>query len=714
MNRYLAVCARGLEGLLEQELDSFGATQLKNAGAGVYFTADEAVLYRACLWSRVASRIVLVLSEFALRDDLDLYLSASLIDWPSLFSAQKKIVVDFNGTNRAIRNSQYGALKIKDAIVDRFTKANLDRPSIDKDQPDLRIHARLQGEKALIGIDLVGSGMHQRRYRTEKGRAPLRENLAAALVMRSGWQPGEAMLDPMCGSGTLLIEAALMAAKVAPGLKRERWGFESLNGFDLDSWREIHAEAKVLARRGLNKEKKLFIGYDLDSRVLTQAMSNAKRAGVDHLIHFERKDAADLAMPNAFAEYETGVVLSNPPYGERLSSEPALLALYGELGARLKANFPCWRAALYSSSDELLSCIGMRAEKQFKINNGALACVLKLYHISAHHAEKQAESGKAQAAEVLVAPDFANRLKKNLAKLEKWAAKEGIECYRIYDADLPNYNAAIDRYRDKIVIQEYAAPKEIAPEKARRRLLDMVRACIQVTGVQASDVVLKVREKQKGSSQYNKVAQSGERFSVTEYGVKLWVNLNDYLDTGLFLDHRNTRRVLGQMAAGKDFLNLFAYTGSATVHAACGGAKSTTTVDMSKTYLAWAKDNMALNGKTGRQHRFEQADCLQWLAQEKGTYDLIFIDPPTFSNSKRMDQTFDVQRDHLDLMTHLKRLLRPDGILIFSNNKRHFKMDLEGLSALGLAAKNLSKQSLPMDFARNEQIHNCWQITHQK
>ncbi len=166
------------------------------------------------------------------------------------------------------------------------------------------------------------------------------------------------------------------------------------------------------------------------------------------------------------------------------------------------------------------------------------------------------------------------------------------------------------------------------------------------------------------------------------------------------------------MARGKDFLNLFAYTGSATVHAACGGAKSTTTVDMSKTYLDWAKENMALNGQTGRQHHYEQADCLQWLESAKGQYDLIFIDPPTFSNSKRMNQTFDIQRDHIQLLTNLKRLLRTGGTIVFSNNKRHFKMDFSALDELGLTATNISHQTIPMDFERNKQIHNCWIIQH--
>ncbi len=233
-----------------------------------------------------------------------------------------------------------------------------------------------------------------------------------------------------------------------------------------------------------------------------------------------------------------------------------------------------------------------------------------------------------------------------------------------------------------------------------------------MTEVDANNVVLKVRERQKGRAQYQKLAQQSETLQVNEYGVTLQVNLYDYLDTGLFLDHKLTRKMLGEMSSGKDFLNLFAYTGSATVHAAKGGARSTTTVDMSNTYLDWAKENMKLNGLVGRQHQYIQADCLQWLEKASGEYDLIFIDPPTFSNSKRMEQSFDVQRDHIQLMRNLKRLLRPNGVIVFSNNKRHFKMDEDSLKEIGLSARNISAKTLPMDFARNKQIHNCWLVEH--
>lgn len=701
MNQYLAICAKGLESLLEDELKELGVSSTKPIFAGVYFKSDEKTAMRVCLWTRLASRVIHVLSEFKVQDDLDLYMGCSAISWQKYITPQTSIVVDFNGTNNEIRNSQYGALKVKDAIVDRFTKSNLERPNIAKEDPDLRIHVRLNRENAILGLDMAGSGLHIRGYRTEAGRAPLRENLAAALVIRSGWNREDSLFDPMCGSGTLLIEAAMMAANVAPGLKRRKWGFEALPDFNKEDWLELISEAKVQAKKGISHCATRFWGCDNDLRVLNSAQDNAQRAGVADLISFNKQDAAQLTRPEGF---ETGHIICNPPYGERLGVTPSLIALYSEFGHRLKVAFKGSKASIYSGSNELLSCIGMRADKQYKINNGALPCTIKNYQITGN------ADDASSAQEMVFAPDFTNRLKKNIKKLNKWAKKENLDAYRLYDADLPEYNVAIDKYGDYIVIQEYAAPKEIAPEKAKRRLMDAMRATIQVTGVDTEHLVMKTRSKQKGSDQYNKLSQAEKYMTVNEYGATLLVNLYDYLDTGLFLDHRITRHMLFGMAKGKDFLNLFAYTGSATVHAALGGAKSTTTVDMSKTYLAWAERNLQYNGKKGRNHQFIQGDCLQWIKAEKEQYDLIFIDPPTFSNSKRMDTTFDVQRDHVDLLTDLKKLLRSGGTIVFSNNKRHFKMDIEALQALGLSVENISAKTIPEDFARNKQIHNCWII----
>ena len=311
---------------------------------------------------------------------------------------------------------------------------------------------------------------------------------------------------------------------------------------------------------------------------------------------------------------------------------------------------------------------------------------------------------------------FANRLRKNLRTLGAWARREGVDCYRLYDADMPEYAVAVDLYQGAslwVHCQEYAPPRSVDPAQAAHRLDEAMAVLPDVLGVAPEQVFLKVRQRQKGANQYEKIAQEGRFHEVREGPCRLLVNFTDYLDTGLFLDHRRTRVLVGQLAGGRSFLNLFAYTGSASVHAALGGASSTTTVDLSHTYQEWARRNLALNGIKGPLHRLIQADCLEWLEQSSrgatgDRYGVIFLDPPTFSSSKRMRGTLDVQRDHARLVRQAVHLLEPDGILIFSNNFRRFRMDPQILGQF--AVEDITARTLPRDFARNPRIHNCWMI----
>ncbi len=713
MKQLFATTARGFEELLKVELTDLGAMDCQITQGGVHFHADEETQYRVLLWTRLASRILLPIVTCKVYSDLDLYSAVVGQNWLDYFDEKAHFMVDFNGTNREIRHTQFGAMRVKDGIVDYFERVGKPRPNVDKSQPDIRIHAYLNREELVISLDLSGDALHMRGYREDTGKAPLRETLAAAIVLRSGWQLGTPLVDPMCGSGTLLIEAAQMQANIAPQLHRLHWGFDFWKGHNQQAWDKVKGEAIELAEQAFNQNQKAnFYGCDLDHRVLQKAKRNAQNAGVAHLIQWQQGDVA--ALKNPFVE-EKGTVICNPPYGERLGTTPALIALYSVFGQRLKQQFSDWNVSIFSGEPALLDCLRLRSHRQFKAKNGPLDCVQKNYHISARttasdeNTQNLPEIDRTLSA-TQVAVDFANRLQKNSKKIEKWARQQGINAYRLYDADLPEYNLAVDRYDDHIVVQEYAAPKNIDENKARQRLLDAVTATLQVTGVETNKLILKVRQKQKGTNQYEKLANKGDYFYVNEYGAKLWVNLTDYLDTGLFLDHRSTRKMLGEMAKGKDVLNLFAYTGSATVHMALGGAKSTTTVDMSNTYLNWAEQNLLLNELEGKQHKLIQADCLQWLARCDRQFDLIFVDPPTFSNSKRMEDSWDVQRDHIKLMTQLKRILRPNGTIVFSNNKRGFKMDVEGLETLGLSAVDITAKTLPLDFERNKQIHNCWVV----
>ena len=713
MKQLFATTARGFEELLKSELTELGAQDAKVAQGGVHYWADDETLYRTLLWSRLSSRILLPIVQAKVFSDLDLYSAVVGVNWLDYFDEKVHFFVDFNGTNQEIRHTQFGAMRVKDGIVDYFERHGRARPNVDKEQPDIRIHAYLNRDEVVLSLDLSGDALHMRGYREDTGKAPLRETLAAAIVLRSGWQKGTPLVDPMCGSGTLLIEAAQMEAQIAPQLYRLHWGFDFWQGHNQAAWEKVKEEALVLAEAEKQRENPPhFYGFDLDHRVLQKAKQNAKNAGVAHLMQWQQGDVAAIKNPSPNV---AGTVICNPPYGERLGTTPALIALYSVFGQRLKQRFAGWNASIFSGEPSLLDCLRLRSHRQFKAKNGPLDCVQKNYQI-AERAEQSAvenalEFDRTSSVTSEVAVDFANRLQKNIKKIEKWAKQQGLDAYRLYDADLPEYNLAVDRYADHIVVQEYAAPKNIDENKARQRLLDAVNATLSVTGIATNKLILKVRQKQKGTNQYEKLANKGEYFYVNEYGAKLWVNLTDYLDTGLFLDHRLTRKMLGEMAQGKDFLNLFAYTGSATVHAALGKAKSTTTVDMSNTYLNWAEQNLLLNDIEGKQHKLIQADCLQWLEKCDRQFDLIFVDPPTFSNSKRMEDSWDVQRDHIKLMTNLKRILRSNGTIVFSNNKRGFKMDFAKLEELGLSAVEISHKTLPLDFERNKQIHNCWLVT---
>ena len=713
MKQLFATTARGFEELLKSELTELGAQDAKVAQGGVHYWADDETLYRTLLWSRLSSRILLPIVQAKVFSDLDLYSAVVGVNWLDYFDEKVHFFVDFNGTNQEIRHTQFGAMRVKDGIVDYFERHGRTRPNVDKEQPDIRIHAYLNRDDVVLSLDLSGDALHMRGYREDTGKAPLRETLAAAIVLRSGWQKGTPLVDPMCGSGTLLIEAAQMEAQIAPQLYRLHWGFDFWQGYNQAAWEKVKEEALALAEAEKQRANPPhFYGFDLDHRVLQKAKQNAKNAGVAHLMQWQQGDVAAIKNPSPNV---AGTVICNPPYGERLGTTPALIALYSVFGQRLKQQFAGWNASIFSGEPSLLDCLRLRSHRQFKAKNGPLDCVQKNYQI-AERAEQGAvenalEFERTSSVSSDVAVDFANRLQKNIKKIEKWAKQQGLDAYRLYDADLPEYNLAVDRYADHIVVQEYAAPKNIDENKARQRLLDAVNATLQVTGIETNKLILKVRQKQKGTNQYEKLANKGEYFYVNEYGAKLWVNLTDYLDTGLFLDHRLTRKMLGEMAQGKDFLNLFAYTGSATVHAALGKAKSTTTVDMSNTYLNWAEQNLLLNDIEGKQHKLIQADCLQWLEKCDRQFDLIFVDPPTFSNSKRMEDSWDVQRDHIKLMTNLKRILRPNGTIVFSNNKRGFKMDFAKLEELGLSAVEISHKTLPLDFERNKQIHNCWLVT---
>lgn len=701
-----ATCAKGLENVLFDELNQLGANNVRQTIAGCWYEGDLATAYRSCLWSRVASRILLKLGACeALRAESVAAMVATTA-WESIFTPRQTFIIDFAGDNKAIRHTQFGAQLVKDGIVDRFREVGLNRPSVAKALPDIRINAHLHKDKLTWYLDLSGDSLHRRSYRQQQGAAPLRETLAAAVAIRAGVnQQTSVVYDPFCGSGTLLLEAAMIRFDRAPGLTRRGWGFESWLGHDQRVWQHELSAAEQRFNNAYHAEKARFIGVDSDPRMIAIAQQNAERLGFSDCMDYS-EGFAEQAVPADLSAAEQGeqLLISNPPYGERLGEEVETLLLYRRFGAHLRQCFDGWKVAILAGDESLLKRMKLRSHKKYKLYNGALEVLLALYDLT----EEQVEFTQAQSN------DLANRLKKNYKQLEKWAAKEGINAWRVYDADLPEYNAAIDIYNDYVVIQEYAAPKDIPEAVAKERLWFLIDTVAHELPFAADHLTLKVRQRQSGKSQYQKSQPRGVTTSVHEYGAEFQVNLSDYLDTGLFLDHRWARRELGKLSQGKSILNLFAYTCSASVHAALGGAREVVSVDLSKTYLAWGEDNFRLNGLNPRAHSFVQADCLQWLREQRPQqrFDIIFLDPPTFSNSKRMDDVLDVQRDHVMLLKLAARLLKQDGVILFSNNNRKFKLDDAGLAAIFLQAENWTQRSLSPDFARNKRIHHLFKVTH--
>jgi len=717
---------RDLESLLASEMTELGITEVKPARSGVYCQCTLAEAYRICLWSRIANRVFLPLAEFPAATPEALYDGVKAIEWEEHLNVRHSLAIDVTLTKSQIKHSQYAAQKTKDAIVDLFRERYDERPSVDLHMPDIRINAHIQYDKAIISLDLSGESLHRRGYRMQNVPAPLKENLAATLLKRAQWEriakERGSFVDPMCGSGTLLIEAAWMAGDIAPSLDREHFGFNGWLQHDPEAWKQLREEAEERKQAGLKNIPPIY-GYDEDIKAVRASLTNVKAAGMEQYIHVEKR----ALMQFEGLPHDKGLLVTNPPYGERLGEIQALQHLYGYLGDGLKKYYENWDAAVLTHSMDLGKQLGIRAHKKYSIHNGALACKLLCFHVTDKwfmhqrvtkviEPEQEQSPQKAHTQNKVEtysegARMFANRLRKNMKKLSRWLKKESVSCYRLYDADMPEYSAAIDVYENWVHIQEYAAPKEIDPEKARKRLQEIEQVTADVLNVPAQQVFVKVRKQQKGREQYTKQSQYGKFYDIKEGDATLLANFTDYLDTGLFLDHRPMRRLIQQSSKGKRFLNLFAYTGTATVFAALGGAKETTTVDMSHTYLAWAKRNLARNGFTEKQHEFVQQDCFQWLEQQaSASYDLIFLDPPTFSNSKRMENTLDIQRDHVALIQAALRCLHPKGTLLFSTNNRRFNLDEDEL--LDVEIKNISPELLPPDFARRPKIHQCWRICH--
>jgi 23S rRNA (guanine2445-N2)-methyltransferase / 23S rRNA (guanine2069-N7)-methyltransferase len=709
---WVATAPVGAASVLAEELAQFGAEDIRERSHDVKFQGTLEVGYRACLWSRTATRVLLSLGSVDATSSKSIYEAVKRIDWREHVAPGATLACDCSGGNESIRHTIYGSQLLKDAVCDNLRESTGERPNIKPERPDVLLHLHVEGSTALVSLDFSGESLHRRGYRSEGGRAPLKENVAAAVLLRAGWpqiaEAGGILLDPMCGSGTFLTEGALIAADAAPAIDREYFGFLKWHGHDASLWARLRAEA--LARRAARTVRRCILGSDIDSEGVRMAIDNASHAGVADWLHVEKRALIDLPRPKE----DTGLIVANPPYGIRIGAESGLPQLYSELGNVLRDRFQGWQAAILTGNPPLARNLGIYAKRTHRVFNGTIECRLLRFDLNEASAQRPAEEVRADWSSRPGAQMFANRLRKNLQRLDPWAEREHIDCFRVYDADMPEYAFAIDLYGREsrhVYVQEYAPPKSVNQESARERRREALAVLPEVLGVPLPQVHTRVRKPQKGAEQYEKRDSAAERHAVQEGGLKFWVNFRDYLDTGLFLDHRIVRGMLRAWAKDADFLNLFCYTGSATVYAAAGGARSTTGVDLSNTYLDWAHENLLLNGFRGGNHELYRADCLAWLEEQESQgarFDLIFLDPPTFSNSKRMEGVLDVQRDHIGMIRRSMKLLRPGGRLVFSTNYTRFKLDADALG--DLAIEDISAATVPKDFERHARIHKCFVV----
>ncbi len=725
LSNYWVTCADGLETLLEEEIKGLGVQNIERFPGRLTFKGTLENAYRICMWSRLASRVLMPIHTHEIEFSHDardvaeeLYEGAISFDWSLIFAPQSTFAIRLHVEREIKVNTQFATLRAKDGVVDSFMEAVGKRPSIDTKSPEITMYILAGKKEHTYCLDLSGDSLHKRGYRRFMTDAPIKENLAAAILQKGALketQP-DIVIDPMCGSGTFIIESLLILTDRAPGLVR-RFGFNGWNGHDHELWMSLKAEAAERHQQALEQPLPKFYAFDADWEAVKATKQNIIAAGFERLLdHIQIEERTLSDWPDFQAEGKTAFVVTNPPYGERLGDKASNRALYLGLSALLQKHFPNQSAAVIAAQVEQADVLAFNEPQTLRLMNGKLPIYIRFGTVKPLAVVKPflADWQPQQFEPIEGAEDFTNRLQKNMQALKKWAVKENVYCLRLYDADLPDFNVAVDLYGDRLHVQEYAPPKKIDPEKAKKRFNLALQAIRAVTGLGRDAVFIKTRARQEGKNQYTKQSTASKRFIVQEGQAKILVNLTDYLDTGLFLDHRQIRLRIAKEAKGKHFLNLYSYTSTASLHAALGGAASTTSVDLSNTYLNWSKENFVLNGLTvdhaDEQHQFFASDCFEWLKEGHEQYDLIFIDPPTFSNSKKFYGTFDVQRDHVSLIKRAMNRLTTEGTLYFSNNYRGFEMD-ETLPAL-FDIQEISHETIGPDFKRNQKIHRAWKIQH--
>ena len=761
----IAACAFGLEAIVKRELISLGYPDAHVAQPGrIRFVGDWTAVCRANLWLRTADRVLIEVLSFDSPDFDALFDTVKDYDWSHFLPADAKFPVDGKSRRSLLTSVPAVQRTVKKAIVESLLREHATN-TLDESGELYRIEVALLDDVATITLDTTGPSLHKRGYRKLSAEAPIKETLAAAMISLSVWNPDRVLIDPFCGSGTIPIEAAMIGLNIAPGLYRS-FSASHWPTFAENDWMDAKNEATGAIRRDTQLQ---ILGGDRDAEVLGLANFHAQRAGVSKQITFRNQSFESL---NSDREY--GCIVTNPPYGERLEDQQKLIGIYESIPF-VVTRLPTWSLYLITNMPQFEKLIQKRATRRRKLYNGRIECTYYQFlgprppngwssnlqefqselagtseldppirtelanetdgvgvdqasnssedvDYDSDSAEQENGAGKKREPVAPVftgiqpkdreqAELFKSRLAKRARHLRRWPTKRGITCYRLYEKDIPEIPLVVDRYEDNLHITEYERPHDRDLARHAGWLELMKAAASETLGIPGEKIFVKRRMKNRDRNQYKKFDTTGNLIEVREDGLKFLVNLTDYVDTGLFLDHRETRKRVRQESDHKDVLNLFAYTGSFTVYAAAGGARSTTTVDLSRTYLDWAKENMAANGLDGTNHQFVAADSMDFLRRAardlQECFDLVIVDPPTYSNSKRTEDDWDVQKCHAEMLGLIRPTLREGGVIYFSTNFRRFKMDEAALT--DYEAREISKQTVPEDF-RNQRIHRCWRL----
>ena len=743
----IITCADGLEAPLQTELTSFGiASEIKSTGR-LAVTGTLRDLYTICLWSRVASRVLMLIKRKNINAEYDvaeqLYGLAKSVDWTQQFSLEQTFAIRLSVDKRVAVSQQFAMLRIKDAIADTFNEIYDSRPNVDSKNPDFSVFATVNDKQAELYLDLSGTSLHRRGYRVAMTEAPLKENLAAALLYSAGWhkknEQGDApfynaLIDPMCGSGTFIIEALLMHCDYAVGIDKaaNQFGFYEWQHHDDVLWKQMIDDAQMRFREALeiiNEQPDtlpLILGFDADSGAILATEKNLIAAGLQDLLPLLDLETRALDRLSSILKpladdgrLSNPLIITNPPYGERLGDEEMIKPLYQAIGLILQDSFAGSdinpMLGILAANVEQVDILPIKEPKTLRCHNGAITVYFRYGTLIAGQTGNLVSRFEKREIEVEEGQDFINRLQKNLAKLKKLAKKDTVSNLRVYNADLPDFKVAVDLYGDYVHVQEYAPPKTIPPETAKKRFNLALMGIREVFGINREQIFIKTRARQSGNDQYSKQGNTEKRgkfYVAREDGAYFYVNFTDYLDTGLFIDHRNMRARIKDNSRNKSVLNLFAYTCTASVHAALAGAKKVTSVDLSQNYLDWGKQNFALNGLnvSGNKYQFVAADIFEWIKDNTEQFDIIFIDPPTFSNSKKFQGTFDVQRDHSAIINRAMNRLTADGILYFSNNFTRFELDEQLTERYDVV--DITQKTIGFDFDVKKPIHQSFEIRH--